>query len=88
MSGVGESLPLDASSWAQIDAAPAMFGPVRATVIEYVNPAVAAILGVLVLNETLTVPMVIGFALVTIGSLLATRSRATAGVPEAVPAEA
>jgi hypothetical protein len=28
MSGVGESLPLDASSWAQIDAAPAMFGPV------------------------------------------------------------
>ena len=63
-------------------------GPVRATVIAYVNPAVAAILGVLVLNETLTVPMVIGFALVTIGSLLATRSRATAGVPEAVPAEA
>jgi len=63
-------------------------GPVRATVIAYVNPAVAAILGVLVLNETLTVPMVIGFALVTIGSLLATRSRATAPMPGVVPAEA
>jgi drug/metabolite transporter (DMT)-like permease len=63
-------------------------GPVRATVIAYVNPAVAAILGVLVLNETLTVPMVIGFVLVTIGSLLATRSRATVPAPQAVPAEA
>ena len=63
-------------------------GPVRATVIAYVNPAVAAILGVLVLHETLTVPMVIGFGLVTIGSLLATRSRAPAGAPGVVPAEA
>jgi drug/metabolite transporter (DMT)-like permease len=63
-------------------------GPVRATVIAYVNPAVAAVLGVLVLNETLTVPMVIGFALVTIGSLLATRRHAPAAAPQAVPAEA
>ena len=35
-------------------------GPVRATVITYINPAVAAVLGVLVLSETFTVPMASG----------------------------
>jgi drug/metabolite transporter (DMT)-like permease len=48
-------------------------GPVRATVITYVNPAVAAVAGVVVLNETLTPAMIVGFGLVTIGSVLATR---------------
>jgi len=48
-------------------------GPVRATVITYVNPAVAAVLGVFVLHETFTVAMGIGFALVILGSALATR---------------
>jgi drug/metabolite transporter (DMT)-like permease len=48
-------------------------GPVRATVITYVNPAIAAILGVAVLGEHLTAGMVIGFALVLAGSVLATR---------------
>jgi drug/metabolite transporter (DMT)-like permease len=48
-------------------------GPVRATVITYINPAVAAVLGVLVLHETLTVAMAIGFGLVITGSTLATR---------------
>jgi drug/metabolite transporter (DMT)-like permease len=48
-------------------------GPVRATVITYVNPAVAAVLGVLVLNETFSVAMGIGYALVILGSTLATR---------------
>ena len=48
-------------------------GPVRATVITYVNPAVAAVLGVLVLRETFTVAMAIGFVLVITGSGLATR---------------
>jgi drug/metabolite transporter (DMT)-like permease len=48
-------------------------GPVRATVITYVNPAVAAVLGVLVLDETFTAAMGIGFALVILGSTLATR---------------
>ena len=51
----------------------AEIGPVRATVFTYVNPAVAAVLGVLVLHENLTVAMVIGFALVLAGSVLATR---------------
>jgi drug/metabolite transporter (DMT)-like permease len=48
-------------------------GPVRSTVITYINPAVAAILGVLVLQETFTVGMGVGFALVILGSVLATR---------------
>jgi drug/metabolite transporter (DMT)-like permease len=63
-------------------------GPVRATVITYINPAVAAILGVLVLNETLTVPMVIGFVFVIAGSALATRREQRTSVPEAAAAEA
>jgi drug/metabolite transporter (DMT)-like permease len=48
-------------------------GPVRATVITYVNPTVAAIVGVTILHETFTVGMGIGFALVLAGSVLATR---------------
>ncbi len=51
----------------------AEIGPVRATVITYVNPAVAAVLGVLVLQEIFTVGMAIGFVLVILGSTLATR---------------
>src|SRR6478672_9071256 len=50
-------------------------GPVRATVITYVNPAVAAVLGVVVLGEHFTVGMAIGFALVLAGSVLATAPR-------------
>jgi drug/metabolite transporter (DMT)-like permease len=62
-------------------------GPVRATVITYVNPAVAAVLGVFVLNETFTVPMAIGFALVIAGSMLATRpARTEAVAPTPAPA--
>ncbi len=48
-------------------------GPVRSTVITYINPAVAAVLGVLVLNETFTLAMGAGLALVILGSTLATR---------------
>ena len=51
-------------------------GPVRATVITYVNPAVAALLGALVLHEQLTVVMGVGFGLVILGSALATRTPA------------
>lgn len=49
-------------------------GPVRATVITYVNPAVAVILGVLVNGEGFTVGMGVGFALILAGSVLAGRS--------------
>src|SRR6476646_3959427 len=47
-------------------------GPVRATVITYVNPAVAAAVGVAVLGEHLTAGMIAGFALVLAGAFLAT----------------
>jgi drug/metabolite transporter (DMT)-like permease len=47
-------------------------GPVRATVITYVNPAVAAVLGVAVLSEQLSAGMLAGFALILVGSVLAT----------------
>jgi drug/metabolite transporter (DMT)-like permease len=50
----------------------AEIGPVRATVITYINPAVAAVLGVVVLGESFTPGMGIGFILVLIGSALAT----------------
>ena len=52
-------------------------GPVRATVITYVNPAVAAVLGVAILGEDFTLAMGVGFALVLVGSVLATRPSAT-----------
>lgn len=72
-------------------------GPVRATVITYINPAVAAVLGVAVLNETFTPTMGVGLALVILGSALATRrpNPATTNAPDtsarapaAEPAEA
>lgn len=47
-------------------------GPSRATVITYVNPAVAIALGALVLDEPLTAGMLIGFPLVIAGSFLGT----------------
>jgi drug/metabolite transporter (DMT)-like permease len=61
----------------------AEIGPVQATVITYINPAVAAMLGVTILHETLTVGMGIGFVLVLLGSTLATRRRAAARQPVA-----
>jgi drug/metabolite transporter (DMT)-like permease len=46
-------------------------GPVRATVITYVNPAVAVTLGVLLLHEPLTAGIAVGFVLILAGSVLA-----------------
>ena len=51
----------------------AAVGPVRATVITYINPAVAAVLGVAILAEPFTPAMAVGFVLVISGSVLATR---------------
>ena len=53
----------------------AEIGPVRATVITYVNPAVAVALGVGLLGERFTAGMAVGFVLILAGSLLATRAR-------------
>jgi len=62
----------------------AAIGPVRATLITYINPAVAATLGVLILAEPFTPSMAVGFVLVIAGSVLATRRppRADAGESE------
>ena len=57
-------------------------GPVRATVITYVNPAVAALLGVAVLDEAFTPGMGAGFALVLAGSVLATGAARQPAVAE------
>jgi drug/metabolite transporter (DMT)-like permease len=48
-------------------------GPVRATVITFVNPAVAVALGLVVLGEPLTWGTLVGFPLVLLGSYWATR---------------
>ena len=49
-------------------------GPARASVITYVNPAVAVALGILVLSERLTLTMAIAFVAILGGSVLATRT--------------
>jgi drug/metabolite transporter (DMT)-like permease len=48
-------------------------GPSRMTVITFLNPAVAVMLGVIVLSEPITWGLVVGFPLVLLGSYLATR---------------
>ncbi|RIJ78092.1 DMT family transporter [Nakamurella silvestris] len=63
-------------------------GPARATVITYVNPAVAILLGVLILSEPLTIGMAIGFPLVILGSVLATaKSRSSKKSAADLPAD-
>jgi drug/metabolite transporter (DMT)-like permease len=75
-------------------------GPARATVITYVNPAVAVALGVMILGEQFTPLMAGAFALILGGSVLATASglrrraadralgAAAAGIEAARPAAA
>jgi drug/metabolite transporter (DMT)-like permease len=48
-------------------------GPQRALVITFVNPAVAVLLGVLLLDEPFTLGIAIGLPLVLVGCVLATR---------------
>jgi len=48
-------------------------GPARTTVITYVNPVVAAVAGIVVLEEPITRGLLVGFPLVLLGSWLATR---------------
>ncbi|HEU5353284.1 MAG TPA: DMT family transporter [Actinocrinis sp.] len=51
-------------------------GPVRATVITFINPAVAVLLGMLVLGERFTAGVAVGFPLVLLGSWLSTHKSA------------
>ena len=53
-------------------------GPARMTLITYVNPAVAVLLGAIVLAEPLTVGLAVGFPLILIGSVLGTWRSASA----------
>ena len=62
----------------------AEIGPVRATVITYVNPAVAVFLGVVLLHEPFGASTAVGFTLILLGSYLATRRAVT---PHEVPLE-
>lgn len=70
---------------------PALIGEVgamRATLITYVNPAVAVLLGVAVLNERFGPATVVGFLLILGGCLLASRpalARRGHALPPAVP---
>jgi drug/metabolite transporter (DMT)-like permease len=57
-------------------------GPNRALIITFVNPAVAVALGIAVLGEPLTVGTLVGFPLVLLGCVLATR-RSRPAVPSA-----
>jgi drug/metabolite transporter (DMT)-like permease len=56
----------------------AEIGPARATVITYVNPAVAVLFGVTLLNEKFTLGMALGFPLILVGSVLGARRRGEA----------
>ncbi|HTT90651.1 MAG TPA: EamA family transporter [Acidimicrobiales bacterium] len=62
-------------------------GPMRSTVVTYINPAVAVLLGVTVLGEPFGVATGVGFVLVLAGSFLATRPlhRAPAAAPIGSP---
>lgn len=62
-------------------------GPVRATTITYVNPAVAVVAGAALLHEPVTPWKVIGFLLVVTGSYLVNRRPTPVSAQPAVPAE-
>ena len=47
-------------------------GPARATVVTYINPAIAVVLGVAILHEHFTVGFAFGVPLVLLGSFLGT----------------
>ncbi|MGD0082305.1 MAG: DMT family transporter [Acidimicrobiales bacterium] len=56
-------------------------GAMRATVITYVNPVVAVVLGVTVLGESVGVATVVGFLLILVGCFLATGRVGTKQAP-------
>ena len=60
-------------------------GAVRATVITYFNPVVAAILGITVLHEPFTVGFALGLVLILAGSIVATRRAVSRPEMEAAP---
>ena len=71
-----------AAAFVMLFALVGMIGPVRATAITYLNPAVAIVVGAIFLSEEITAWTLIGFGLVLAGSFLITRR------PAADPADA
>jgi drug/metabolite transporter (DMT)-like permease len=61
----------------------AHIGAARAAVITYVNPAVAALLGVLVLHESFGLGSALGLAMILVGSWLSTHRTPAAGKNQA-----
>jgi drug/metabolite transporter (DMT)-like permease len=61
-------------------------GAARTAVVAYINPAVAAVLGVAVLNEPFGVGLLVGMIMIVVGSWMATSGRREAVVEQ--PAEA
>jgi len=57
-----------------------MIGPPKASTVTYPNTAIAIALGVILLNEPITVGMVLGFPLVLLGSYLATSRNGRANI--------
>jgi drug/metabolite transporter (DMT)-like permease len=51
-------------------------GAMRATLVTYINPAVAIVLGIIFLAEPVTVGLIVGLPLVLFGSWLASRTSA------------
>ncbi len=82
---VGLAVVCTAAAFLLFFALIAEVGPVRATVITYINPAVAVGLGVALLGEPFTVGIAVGFALVLAGSVLATRKARPAEPAAPVP---
>jgi drug/metabolite transporter (DMT)-like permease len=73
LSVLGLALVCTALAFVVFFALIAEIGPARATVITYVNPAVAVLLGVALLGERFTAGMAVGFPLILFGSFLAAR---------------
>jgi EamA-like transporter family len=65
----------------------AEIGPMRATTVTYVNPAVVIVAGAVVLHEPVTPATGVGFVLVLVGSALVTR-RPKVLAAEVLPPEA
>jgi drug/metabolite transporter (DMT)-like permease len=62
-------------------------GAARASVVAYINPAIAAMLGVLALNEPFGFNIALGLAMILLGSWLATHKPEAARIGAQTPAE-
>ncbi|MBR3190421.1 DMT family transporter [Bosea sp. (in: a-proteobacteria)] len=63
-------------------------GASRATVIAYLNPAVAVLLGVVVLDEPFSLALLVGFALIVAGSYFATARKSVEARSDGIRAAA